>query len=152
MPISGFDHVALPTSRPEEMIEFYGRLGFSTPDVDTWRESKMPFFSVFFGNQKINFHTSSLWQNQDFDLRGPSSVPGCGDLCFVWEGGSPSLQNMLEAAGVSIVAGPVELHGARGRGTSVYIRDPDENLLEFIVYGESKEGPGGSTPPLDAEK
>ena len=136
MPISGLDHVALPTSRPEEMIEFYGRLGFVVPEVGDWRESKAPFFSVFFGSQKINFHAPALWKNSDFKLRGPSSAPGCGDLCFVWEGGSSSLQSLLEASGLSTVAGPVELHGARGKGTSVYIRDPDENLLEFIIYDE----------------
>ncbi len=43
-------------------------------------------------------------------------------------------QSTLEAAGASIIAGPVVLEGARGKGTSVYIRDPDANLLEFIVY------------------
>lgn len=134
MAVSGLDHVALPTGRPEEMIEFYGRLGFGVPELDAWRESGVPFFSVFFGSQKINFHSPSLWQSPDFRLRGPSSTPGCGDLCFVWDGDSHSLGAMLEAAGASIVAGPVELQGARGRGTSVYVRDPDENLLEFIVY------------------
>ena len=136
MPISGFDHVALPTSRPAEMIQFYGRLGFAVPTVDEWLESKAPFFSALFGNQKINFHSPALWKNPNFKLRGPSSAPGCGDLCFVWEGGSSSLQSLLEASRLSIVAGPVELQGARGKGTSVYIRDPDENLLEFIIYDE----------------
>jgi catechol 2,3-dioxygenase-like lactoylglutathione lyase family enzyme len=137
MAVSGFDHVALPTARPEEMIEFYGRLGFVVPRIDAWRKAAKPFFSVLFGDQKINFHAASLWQNPDFRLRGPSATPGCGDLCFVWEGGARALDSMLEAAGASIVAGPVELRGARGRGTSVYIRDPDENLLEFIVYDEA---------------
>ena len=134
MTISGFDHVALPTERPEEMIGFYGRLGFTVPDVDAWRKTGMPFFSVHFGSQKINFHAPAMWQNPDFGLRGPSATPGCGDLCFVWEGGSRSLASMLEAAGVAIIAGPLDMAGARGKGTSVYIRDPDENLLEFIVY------------------
>lgn len=136
MPVSGFDHVAIPTSRPEEMIVFYGRLGFHAPDPEEWRKSEMPFFSVFFGNQKINFHAPAMWQNPEFGLRGPTSAPGCGDLCFLWEGGSAALRSMLEAAGASIIAGPVELQGARGQGTSVYVRDPDENLLEFIVYDE----------------
>ena len=136
MPVSGFDHVALPTNHPEELIAFYGRLGFLVPDADEWRESELPFFSLFFGNQKINFHTPEMWQNPEFLLRGPSSLPGCGDLCFVWEGGSDSLESLFEAAGVSVVAGPFELHGARGKGTSVYIRDPEANLLEFIIYDE----------------
>jgi catechol 2,3-dioxygenase-like lactoylglutathione lyase family enzyme len=66
----------------------------------------------------------------------PASLPGCGDLCFVWEGGSGALRELLATAGVEVVAGPVELRGARGSGTSVYVRDPDANLLEFIVYAE----------------
>ncbi len=136
MPISGFDHVALPTSRPEEMIAFYGRLGFLVPDLAEWKKSEMPFFSVRFADQKINFHTPAMWQNPQFELRGPSSEPGCGDLCFVWEGGSASLERALKVAEISIIAGPFELQGGRGKGTSVYIRDPEANLLEFIVYGE----------------
>ena len=50
--------------------------------------------------------------------------------------GSAALARTLEAAGASIVAGPVELQGARGKGTSVYVRDPEANLLEFIIYEE----------------
>lgn len=134
MGILGFDHVALPTERPEEMIEFYGRLGFGVPDLDAWRLAPMPFFSVFFGSQKINFHTPAMWRNPDFGLRGPSAAPGCGDLCFVWEGGASALKSLLETVGAPVVAGPLAMLGARGKGTSVYIRDPDDNLLEFIVY------------------
>jgi len=134
MAIAGFDHVALPTERAEEMIAFYGRLGFVVPDVEVWRESEQLFFSAHFGSQKINFHATRLWQNPAFGLRGLSARPGCGDLCFVWEGGSEALRELLEGAGVAVVAGPVALQGARGKGTSVYVRDPDANLLEFIVY------------------
>ena len=134
MPVSGFDHVALPTERPEEIIAFYGRLGFDVPVIEEWRESPQLFFAVAFGSNKINFHAPALWQNADFQLRGPRAAPGCGDLCFVWDGDSQSLAETLADAGASIVAGPVELQGARGLGTSVYVRDPDENLLEFIVY------------------
>ena len=134
MPIAGFDHVALPTDRPEALIAFYGRLGFSVPDVEEWRRSRMPFFAAQLGDQKINFHAPAMWQNRDFELRGPAARPGCGDLCFVWAGGSEALHSLLESAGAAIVAGPVALQGGRGPGTSVYVRDPDDNLLEFIVY------------------
>jgi len=134
MAVSGLDHVALPTQRPEEMIGFYGRLGFDVPDIEKWRRSRKLFFSVSFGDQKINFHAPPLWRDAAFELRGPASLPGCGDLCFVWEGGAAALREWLERAGVEVVAGPIELRGARGPGTSVYVRDPDRNLLEFIVY------------------
>ena len=137
MPIAGFDHVALPARRPEALIEFYGRLGFLVPDLESWRKAPLPFFSVFLGGQKINFHAPELWENADFTLRGPTARPGCGDLCFVWEGGLAALEAMLEDAGAKVVVGPVELQGARGPGRSVYVRDPDANLLEFIVYEDA---------------
>ena len=134
MPITSIDHVALPTSRPEELIAFYGALGFTVPDVDEWHRSGAPFFALQLAEQKINVHTPALWQKRDFTLRGPTAMPGCGDLCFVWEGGEEALRETLAAAGAEIIAGPVELQGGRGSGTSVYTRDPDDNLLEFIIY------------------
>jgi catechol 2,3-dioxygenase-like lactoylglutathione lyase family enzyme len=136
MPIAAFDHVALPVAHAEAMIRFYGRLGFEVPDLERWRESEQVFFSAHFGAQKINFHAPRLWENPEFELRGPAARPGCGDLCFVWEGGSEALRALLADAGAEIVSGPRALRGARGPGTSVYVRDPDANLLEFIVYDE----------------
>ena len=134
MPVASFDHVALPTGKPEEMIAFYGALGFSVPDIEQWRAAGVPFFSIQFGSQKINVHAPELWLRDNFTLRGPTAKPGCGDLCFVWEGGADRLRETLAAAHAEIIAGPIELPGARGKGVSVYVRDPDENLLEFIIY------------------
>ena len=134
MPVAGFDHVAIPTDRPEAMNRFYKALGFSVPDFEAWRASGVPFFAIQFGDQKINIHCPAMWQNPDFELRGPSAAPGCGDFCFVWDGNADDLHETLARAGAEIVAGPVELAGGRGPGTSVYTRDPDSNLLEFILY------------------
>ena len=63
-------------------------------------------------------------------------MPGCGDMCFVWDGDLDSLLGTLQKAGAAIEVGPVESDGAQGRGTSVYSRDPDKNLIEFIIYNE----------------
>jgi catechol 2,3-dioxygenase-like lactoylglutathione lyase family enzyme len=134
MPVTSFDHVALPTENPEALIAFYGALGFEVPDARSWRASGVPAFEIRFGRQKINVHAPELWQKSDFTLRGPTAKPGCGDLCFVWEGGAASLHETLEAAGAAIVAGPMPMRGGGGDGTSVYTRDPEGNLLEFIVY------------------
>ena len=133
-PVAGYDHVAIPTAQPEELIAFYGDLGFSVPDADEWRRSAVPFFAIQFGDQKINVHAPELWQSEDFTLRGPAAKPGCADLCFVWDGGMESLCETLAGAGAEIIAGPVELVGGRGKGVSLYTRDPESNLLEFIVY------------------
>src|SRR5262245_1899320 len=61
--------------------------------------------------------------------------PGNSDLCFVWPGPIEGAVEHLERHRVEIETGPVARLGARGDGTSVYFRDPDGSLLEFISYG-----------------
>jgi catechol 2,3-dioxygenase-like lactoylglutathione lyase family enzyme len=91
--------------------------------------------SVYVGDQMINFHRPALWQNATFTLRAPAAKPPCGDLCFVWDGTPASLTAMLDRAGAKILEGPVPRQGGRRKaGSSVYVRDPDGNLLEFITY------------------
>jgi catechol 2,3-dioxygenase-like lactoylglutathione lyase family enzyme len=60
--------------------------------------------------------------------------PGNSDLCFVWDGSAEEAGEHLRGHGVEIVIGPVERPGARGMGRSVYFRDPDGSLVEFIAY------------------
>ena len=140
MPVAGVDHVAIPTEKPEAMLGFYRALGFEAPDYEEWLAQGVPFFSIVCGDQKINVHAPELWRSDSFTLRGPSAEPGCGDLCFVWSGGMASLRETLGRAGAEIEAGPLELRGGRDRGralgTSLYVRDPDRNVLEFIVYDD----------------
>lgn len=133
MTIEAIDHVALPMERVDDMLAFYRSLGFDVRDA-------LPplYWTVHCGMQKINLHGPDLWRSPDFDLRGPSAEPGCGDLCFVWSGSEAELAGMIEAAGAAVVEGPVTRDGGRGDGTSTYVRDPDGNLLEFIVYPERK--------------
>jgi catechol 2,3-dioxygenase-like lactoylglutathione lyase family enzyme len=139
MGVAALDHVAMPVERTEEILAFYKRLGFAIVDEDRWRSGERPLFSILCGEQKINVHPPALWQRPAFTLRGPAALPGCGDLCFVWDGTVDDLQAMLNAAGASVEVGPVPREGGRGHGrtvgTSLYTRDPDGNLLEFIVYG-----------------
>jgi len=138
MGIVDIDHVAIPTARPEEMLRFYRALGFSTPTPEKWVERGRPFFSVSLGNTKINMHAPALWQDPSMTLRGPTAQPGCGDFCFVWSGPIAELEELLTTVGASVEEGPVERQGGRGQGramgTSLYTRDPDGNLLEFITY------------------
>jgi catechol 2,3-dioxygenase-like lactoylglutathione lyase family enzyme len=138
MSVNGFDHVAIPTARPEEMLRFYHALGFAVPSPEEWVAGGVPFFSIQFGDNKINVHAPALWGNAAFTLRGVTAQPGCGDFCFVWSGSLEGLSRMLRDAGAPIEEGPVERVGGRdagrAKGTSIYTRDPDRNLLEFIVY------------------
>jgi len=126
--VSGFDHVALPMQNVDAMLAFYRALGFrvaENPNV----------VSVYVGAQMINFHRPSLWQNATFTLRAPAAKPPCGDLCFVFEGTPAALKSLLDATGTKVELGPVDRSGGRQKtGSSTYVRDPDGNLLEFIIY------------------
>jgi catechol 2,3-dioxygenase-like lactoylglutathione lyase family enzyme len=83
----------------------------------------------------INFHRPAHWQDKSFTLRAPAAKPPCGDLCFVWDGTPEALKGMLNKAGAKIIEGPVERQGGRKKtASSVYVRDPDGNLLEFMIY------------------
>jgi catechol 2,3-dioxygenase-like lactoylglutathione lyase family enzyme len=134
MPVSGIDHVALPTAHPEELLRFYKTFGFTCPEEDEWRAGRYPIFSLAAGDNKINVHPPGFVA----DLRGPTAVPGCGDLCFVWDGTAEELDAAMAAAGATPITPPVARVGGRaagtGRGVSVYTRDPDDNLVEFIRY------------------
>lgn len=126
--VRGFDHVAAPMQNTEAMIAFYRALGLQLNETPT-------AVSVYVGDQMINFHRPSRWQNPADTLRAPAARPPCGDFCFVWEGTEESLKAALNRAAAKIELGPVERAGGRRTtGTSYYVRDPDGNLLEFLIY------------------
>ncbi len=130
------DHIAMPTSNAEKLIGFYKSIGFTINDEAAWREGKANIFSIQIGDSKINVHP----QGFTADLRGPTAVPGCTDICFVWNGTADECKRMLEDAGVEIIRGPGPRRGARAGGglsaVSLYARDPDQNLLEWMIYLE----------------
>jgi len=130
--VIGLDHVALPMQNVDAMAAFYASLGMSV--------AESPYLlRVHLGDQMVNFHRPELWQG-DFPLRAPAARPPCGDLCFVWQGSVGSLTQLLGRAEVPIVEGPVEREGGRGvPGSSVYVRDPDGNLIEFMAYPDGSE-------------
>lgn len=127
-PIRGLDHVALPLRNVEAMLAFYRALGLQITEG-------AQACSVHVGSQMINFHRPALWQNSTFTLRAPAASPPCGDLCFVWDDTPEALAALLARVGARVETGPVERRGGRQTtGSSVYVRDPDGNLLEFLRY------------------
>ncbi len=126
--VRGFDHVALPMQNTDAMIAFYRGLGFDVVQNQV-------ACSVYIGDQMINFHLPATWQRESFTLRAPAAKPPCGDLCFVWDGTPEALKAMLDRAGAKIIEGPVARQGGRRKASSsVYVRDPDGNLPEFMIY------------------
>ena len=84
------------------------------------------------GDTQLNIHGPAV-DASDNVARLPVQ-PGNSDLCFVWDGPIAEAAEHLERHGVEVELGPVDRFGARGAGTSVYFRDPDGSLLEFISY------------------
>ncbi len=90
-----------------------------------------PGFAYRWGRQQLNCHGPGA--RPEPVARLPVQ-PGNSDLCFAWDGTVEEAQAHLAAQDVSVKLGPIFRHGARGEGTSLYFRDPDGALLEFIVY------------------
>ena len=91
-------------------------------------------WSYRFGDQQLNLHGPGV----EADPVASVPVPlGGSDLCFVWPGDIEEAREHLERQGDEVEMGPVERRGARGVGTSVYFRDPDGSLLEFISYASA---------------
>jgi len=85
------------------------------------------------GEQQLNVHGPGV--RPAMVARIPVA-PGNSDLCFEWDGPIGGAVAHLAARGVRVEAGPMTRGGAKGGGTSVYFRDPDGTLLEFISYGD----------------
>jgi len=88
--------------------------------------------ALHFGDQKINLHPAG-W---DYEPKARISIAGSADLCFIVSERVESLQTKLVHLGVEIIEGPVVRTGATGRLRSIYIRDPDGNLIELSNRAE----------------
>ncbi|QIN81654.1 VOC family virulence protein [Rubrobacter tropicus] len=88
-------------------------------------------FSYRFGALQLNLHGPGVDANPLARVPVP---PGGSDLCFEWPGDIGEAEAHLRHHNVDVELGPVERRGAGGVGTSVYFRDPDGSLLEFISY------------------
>jgi catechol 2,3-dioxygenase-like lactoylglutathione lyase family enzyme len=91
-------------------------------------------FAYRLGDTQLNVHGPGVDVGSNV-ARLPVQ-PGNSDLCFVWSGPIGDAVEHLTAHGVDVETGPVQRLGARGGGMSVYFRDPDGSLLEFISYDE----------------
>lgn len=88
-------------------------------------------FAYRFGNAQLNLHGPGL---DPTPVAATPVEPGNSDLCFTWDGPIEDAIGHLQAHGVAIELGPVRRFGAGGAGTSIYFRDPDGSLMEFISY------------------
>ena len=125
MNIARLDHLVLTVADIERTCAFYTRvLGMA---VVTFGEGRT---ALRFGQQKINLHAADAIPG----LVANTPTPGSGDLCFITEVPLADVVAHLEGCGVPIIAGPGPRAGAIGAIQSVYIRDPDQNLVEISNY------------------
>ncbi len=117
------DHMVITTKKAIPMTEFYQKLGFTVHD-------RGDRYELFAGDFKINLH-----------IYGKELLPhaknigiGCNDFCFEIGESIDSVYNKLKEKGLTIELGIVERHGVNGRMKSIYLRDPDENLIELSSY------------------
>jgi catechol 2,3-dioxygenase-like lactoylglutathione lyase family enzyme len=126
MKVRRLDHLVLTVVSLEATVDFYTlALGMRVRAFDGGR------LALRFGDQQINLHEVG----HEREPRARVARPGTGDLCFVVEGELDAWLAHLEELGVPVVEGPVRRTGALGPMTSVYVRDPDGNLVEISSYG-----------------
>ena len=125
--ISHLDHLVLTTANAAACIDFYTRvMGMS---LETFTSGKPPVErqAFRFGNQKINLHL----KGKEFEPKAPVPTPGALDLCFIASLPLREVIEHLQACDWPIVEGPVRRTGATGPILSIYLRDPDGNLIEI---------------------
>ena len=116
------DHLVLTVRDIAATCDFYERiLGM---EVVTFGEGRT---AVRFGTQKINLHQVG----REFEPKARNPAPGTADLCFITSTPLPEVIHHLQSCGIEIVEGPANRTGATGPIRSVYIYDPDGNLIEI---------------------
>ncbi|HYI88190.1 MAG TPA: VOC family protein [Burkholderiales bacterium] len=126
--IERVDHIVLTTRDKDACIRFYSEvLGMKLEKFRTPTEERL---ALRFGAQKINLHE---W-GKEFTPRAHVAVPGSLDLCFIASVTLEQVVERLNHANIKIIEGPVAKTGAKGAIRSVYVRDPDLNLVEISVY------------------
>jgi catechol 2,3-dioxygenase-like lactoylglutathione lyase family enzyme len=125
MQIARLDHLVLTVADIAKTCDFYTKvLGM---EVATFGEGRT---ALRFGQQKINLHQADAIPG----LVADKPIMGSGDLCFITETPIAEVVSHLKTCGVPIIAGPGPRAGALGTIQSVYIRDPDQNLVEISNY------------------
>lgn len=121
--IRKIDHLVITTAKLLDCIAFYEALGFRAQDAGGRWE-------LFSGDFKINVHR----KGQELEPKAENVQIGSADLCFEIDGSLADCRETLIKRGLEIELGIVARHGVRGEMKSLYLRDPDGNLIELCCY------------------
>ena len=137
MGIAAIDHWVLVVKDLEKTFAFYRKLGLEAG----WQErpggrGTRPIIRIN-DTQKLNLYVVGRYEIES-PTHAPGYATGSSDFCVRWEGTVQEAEDFLNQAGIPVLHEPVARSGAQGPGTSVYVRDPDDNLIELITYGDPK--------------
>lgn len=124
MKINRLDHFVLTTQDLEACLAFYGE------GLDMEVRESNGRYALMYGSSKINIHTKPA----EFLPAAKYPTYGALDLCFIVDEPMEDIVAELAKKGIEIELGPVERHGAQGTMDSIYLRDPDGNLVELSHY------------------
>ncbi|MDX2469719.1 MAG: VOC family protein [SAR324 cluster bacterium] len=124
--ISSLDHLVMTVHDLAKTIEFYTNIGMEEVTFSGGRKA------LAFGTQKINLHSfgAEIEPHAHFPTRGSL------DLCFLLDSSVSFAKEKLEEKGIEFFLGPVPRTGAQGSMTSIYLYDPDGNLIELSSYDQ----------------
>jgi catechol 2,3-dioxygenase-like lactoylglutathione lyase family enzyme len=123
------DHCVIKVTEWERSNKFY------TQVMGAELVTRPVGFAYRFGDKQLNVHGPGV---SPAEVARLPVQPGNSDLCFEWSGPIEDAIVHLERHGVAVERGPMQRFGAKGPGTSVYFRDPDGSLMEFMSYGSAR--------------
>lgn len=125
---ASLDHLVLTVKDLDASVAFYEK--FLGMKRSSFSSGGVQRHALSFGSQKINLHVSG----KEFEPKAENVQPGSGDLCFLVQDNVDQVLDRLKSDGINILEGGkvVDRTGARGKLRSVYIRDPDGNLIEWV--------------------
>ena len=127
--ISHLDHLVLTVADIDRSISFY-RDGLGMRAEQFQPADGTTRWALTFGSQKLNLHVAEA----PFSPYAVAPTPGSADLCFLSDDPLDQWQAHFQAHGIAVVEGPIGRTGATGPITSIYVRDPDGNVVELIEF------------------
>ena len=129
MPRVKLDHCVIHVSDWDRSNAFYAQV------MGAELVARPVGFAYRFGDSQLNVHGPGV---KPAEVAKLPVQPGNSDLCFEWSGPIEGAIAHLKERGIAIERGPMQRFGAKGPGTSVYFRDPDGSLMEFMSYGSAR--------------
>ncbi|MED7788563.1 VOC family protein [Francisella sp. 19X1-34] len=122
--VNRIDHLVLTVKDINKTVEFYTKLGMKK---EVFKQNRI---ALVFNNQKINLHLLG----NEFEPKAQNVKEGSADICFIVDNDLNDLIKELDKVGIDVEEGIVNRTGATGAIRSIYVRDPDNNLIELSNY------------------